>query len=638
MKKINFSILTLLSICLLSCESSNISNESNSSSISSDSFNDSSFSNDIISNSSFEDSSLPSEDISSDFSDSSFEDSSLPSEVISSDVSDSSFEDSSLPSEVISSDISDSFENNETLKYVDESILNEVNTHSINILFNMPGSSIVYKDIGSFSNDINDPQYDSYKYHPEDIESEEIARFFAPAAIFKKIFPGVTINIQTKDSNIPLDPVFDYFNIVSNYGSNFKSGKLVDLSKYKNFNLYKMYDEYYLSRFNYGGFQVAFPHTLSATGTYVNLDDLYDYSIIDSHNDYKKYVDNFTYQSLIDSSKELTTDTHASLFNMEVGNSKYILSNIYDKYINDNKVDFISNQAKENIEKFLQYENELSKYCIYEYNENSTGTVIKDNFSNIQYWNKNKYFMVDEYYTFATIVNPIEHIQNYINMYNISFVNDQINPNIDILPYPKLNDNDESKYSIDLDGLAIRDLSKYGVEESKAEIENALAATFVMFMALDPRAIEAKDKMTFYNEGIKLKGVNTLPLCKQNAKLYWQTDEQYSNFYNPAKEFDDNFKYQLNLWLNDNKVFLTDEGFLELETELKELKDEAKRKSDELNELLAKGSISYVMTVDGWYGDATKKAVKKFQTDFKKKYKLNTRFTLYCYFSRMGTT
>lgn len=35
--------------------------------------------------------------------------------------------------------------------------------------------------------------------------------------------------------------------------------------------------------------------------------------------------------------------------------------------------------------------------------------------------------------------------------------------------------------------------------------------------------------------------------------------------------------------------------------ELKELKDEAKRKSDELNELLAKGSISYVMTVEGWY-------------------------------------
>ena len=29
------------------------------------------------------------------------------------------------------------------------------------------------------------------------------------------------------------------------------------------------------------------------------------------------------------------------------------------------------------------------------------------------------------------------------------------------------------------------------------------------------------------------------------------------------------------------------------------------------------------LTVDGWYGDATKKAVKKFQTDFKKKYKLN---------------
>ena len=29
------------------------------------------------------------------------------------------------------------------------------------------------------------------------------------------------------------------------------------------------------------------------------------------------------------------------------------------------------------------------------------------------------------------------------------------------------------------------------------------------------------------------------------------------------------------------------------------------------------------LTVDGWYGNATKKAVKKFQTDFKKKYKLN---------------
>lgn len=29
------------------------------------------------------------------------------------------------------------------------------------------------------------------------------------------------------------------------------------------------------------------------------------------------------------------------------------------------------------------------------------------------------------------------------------------------------------------------------------------------------------------------------------------------------------------------------------------------------------------LAVDGWYGNATKKAVKKFQTDFKKKYKLN---------------
>ena len=35
--------------------------------------------------------------------------------------------------------------------------------------------------------------------------------------------------------------------------------------------------------------------------------------------------------------------------------------------------------------------------------------------------------------------------------------------------------------------------------------------------------------------------------------------------------------------------------------ELKELKAEAQRKSDELNELLAKGNISYVMTVEGWY-------------------------------------
>lgn len=35
--------------------------------------------------------------------------------------------------------------------------------------------------------------------------------------------------------------------------------------------------------------------------------------------------------------------------------------------------------------------------------------------------------------------------------------------------------------------------------------------------------------------------------------------------------------------------------------ELKDLKDEAQRKSDELNELLAKGNISYVMTVEGWY-------------------------------------
>jgi len=35
--------------------------------------------------------------------------------------------------------------------------------------------------------------------------------------------------------------------------------------------------------------------------------------------------------------------------------------------------------------------------------------------------------------------------------------------------------------------------------------------------------------------------------------------------------------------------------------ELQTLKDEAQRKSDELNSLLEKGGLSYVMTVEGWY-------------------------------------
>ncbi|MBQ8205977.1 MAG: hypothetical protein IJZ77_00765, partial [Bacilli bacterium] len=66
----------------------------------------------------------------------------------------------------------------------------------IDFLVYIEGQRDRLPDIGNYCWDKTDPQYSAYRYHPEDVTSLEMARYFGAAQAFKKLAPGVKINLQ----------------------------------------------------------------------------------------------------------------------------------------------------------------------------------------------------------------------------------------------------------------------------------------------------------------------------------------------------------------------------------------------------------------------------------------------------------
>ena len=459
----------------------------------------------------------------------------------------------------------------------------------IDLVMYIEGQNGTMPDIGNYTPDPNDP---SRKYHPADVSSIEMAKFVGAAAAFKKLCPGVKINLMYCTSS-------EYESLVREYNNQkghlphlmhstttvwemMSAGYLNDLSVYSDTEYYQQYNEFLLSRFNYGGFQGAVPFAMYPWGIFVNMDSLEKYNVVsdtidgeslECTDEYKQWVENFTWASFMDACRKSNTETHAGMSKMYSDIASYSIASIYPSFVSEGKVDLSSSEVISTMSKVLEYENELAKLCVYDYSDVSLSynPTKKEYFSNAASWRGVENFVKDQYSTFmAEAPWSLPTISQYVASNNEKALTDSsvapIDIHVDYLPYPKV-DEDSTAYSgVGVSAMAAGNLcpvgDKDGLEHcysSTAKLEMEVAAYFAMFMGLDPRAIESRSQVRYIHDNKEYVGDLSLPLAKRNAKFNWQIDEAYADIEDPAEDYDDNWQYQLALWLDLYNIYKTND-------------------------------------------------------------------------------
>ena len=247
------------------------------------------------------------------------------------------------------------------------------------------------------------------------------------------------------------------------------------------------------------------------------------------------------------------------------------MESINSQFIKDGTVDLSSDEVLSTISQLLEYENELAKYCVYNYDETSLGSQLtaKEYYSNAAGWKTVENFVKDQYSTFmAEAPWSLTTISQFIKSNNEKALTDQsvtpLDTKIDFLPYPKVSSDDQAFTGIAVEGLTVGNLCPVGDKDglphcysNSAELEQKVASYFAMFMGLDPRAIESQATVKYIHGGKEYTGSLTLPLTKRNSKFTWQEDEAYADIPDPAEDFDDNWQYQLALWFDVYDLYVT---------------------------------------------------------------------------------
>ena len=465
----------------------------------------------------------------------------------------------------------------------------------IDMLIAIDGQRDRLPDIGNTCWDETDPEYDSYRYHEKDIYHQEMLRHVGAASAFKKLAPGVKINLQfcqianynamiqdyrDAKGHLPhimhgTDHVVEYLGI----------GYCHDLSAYDNSEYYNMYNDYFMGRFNFGGFQAGIPYQVDPWGVFVKMDSLEDFSIVtdtidndigECTDEYKEWVDNFTWENFADAVKKSNNETHAGLSRMKEWFLSYSLPTINDQFVSQGDVDLTSEEIVGTLKNLLEYENELSQYCVYNYGVDSFGAegslVAKPQFPNAAYWNAAKNFVDDQYATFQA-ENPwaLAYYSQYVNAHNEQVKNDvtgtmkPLNPNIDFVPYPKVDDDSQAYTGIAVEGLLVGNQCPVGEDgrehcfSAQSKLEMEVAAYYAMFIGVDPRSIKSRSEAQSFYNGLLYTGEVGFPLTKRGAKFKWQEDDEYAHLEDPAENYDDNWQYQLALWFAVNNLYVTND-------------------------------------------------------------------------------
>ena len=458
----------------------------------------------------------------------------------------------------------------------------------IDFLIYIEGQDSAKPDIGNYCWDESDPNYASYRYHPEDVSSVEMARWFGAAQAFKKIAPNVKINLKYCNSRDYDTRVQDYVQTYGHYPELMwtsdkiitaaTNGWVTDLSRYQDSEYYQQFSEFLLSRYNLGGLQAAFPMSTNPWGFFVNLDILSDptnpivinYESDDGYNsdEYIDWIDNLTYETYLNAIKQATNSQHAGISQMSSHVLSYAVGSIYDSFVSNGTVDLASDEQRMKIQRLLEMENEMSHYSVYPYDEANTKITIpyykaKSDYPEAHNWSATKNFCKDQYSLFMT-ESPwgVANIANYI-MSNSE--DSDIVKNIDFIPYPRVSEDDEQYTAVGVGGLVVGEQCPIedGVRkcfDRNSELKMDVAAYFTMFADLDPRSIDARNKVQYVHDGTRFTGDLDLPLCKKGSKFSWQYDDDVLALYpDPAEDFDDNWSYQLYNWLNKYRVYLTND-------------------------------------------------------------------------------
>ena len=459
----------------------------------------------------------------------------------------------------------------------------------IDFLVYIEGQDNVKNDIGNYCWDETDPNYEKYKWHPKDVSSIEMARWFGAAQAFKQLAPGVKINLKYCS-------ISDYPTRIENYQSTyghlpelmwgtehviemFQKGYCADFNKIANVaesSYYDSYNEYFKTRFNIGGCQAGIPIAAEPWGVFVNLDILSDPTnpIIlnpiqdgECSDEYKEWVDNFTWETFVDAVKRTNNDSHAGLSKIVEYFTSYSVESINDQFISTGTVDISSDEVRNTIKKLLEYENELSQYCVYQYDEKNGGSPqgaqVKEQYTGAAPWYGTRNFCEEQFCTFyAEAPWALPTIAQYVKARPGQ---DGIVKKVDFLPYPKVDASSEAYTGIAVEGLTVGNQCPIvdGEEvcyEKDSKLKEEVAAFFAMFAGLDPRAIAAREQIHYIFNDTEYVGDLTLPLIKRNYKYDWQYDEEIlADFPDPAEGFEDNWQYQMSLWLKLYDLYLTND-------------------------------------------------------------------------------
>ena len=457
----------------------------------------------------------------------------------------------------------------------------------IDMLVYIEGQEGTIKDIGNYSPYINedglpyDPETgDIRKYGPNDIYCMEMAKYFGAASAFKKLAPGVKINLIYTSISSYNDTIRQYQDqyghlphimwatdhVVDMVGR----GYAADVSQYSNSPYYDAYNEYFMTRFNFGGFQGGFPIAAEPWGMLVNTTDLEKYYILsdvydDGYNteEYKYWVDTFTWERFVDAVKMSSNETHAGLTKVVEYLMSYSLSSINEMFEREGMIDLTSDEVIATVRQLLEYENELARgdYTVYVYDDYSTGNMANtEKFPEAAPWNGTKNFCENQYATFYTEAPwALTTISQYINEHGL---NDSIS--VDFLPYPMIDETSKQYTGVAVEGLTIGNqcpVDENGNPKCHTEssyLEQKVAAYFAMFMGTDPRSIEARTNVKYFFNGTEYTGDISLPLIKKGFRYAWQDNPEF-NQDDPAKEYADNWQYNMSKWFEIYSVYVTND-------------------------------------------------------------------------------
>ena len=467
---------------------------------------------------------------------------------------------------------------------------------SIDLLVYIEGQNGRLPDIGNFS---NDESVKGYRYYPKDVSSIEMAKYFGAANAFKKLCPGVQINLafcniadypgavrQYKEGNGHLPHLMwgtDHCVQMLSYGYNY------DLSHYSDSAYYDQYNDYLMTRFNYGGFQAAFPISSEPWGILTNASDLVKYNLVSSvldsdtslpSSDYKNYVSDFTWERFTNSITQATDidNHHAGISKVVEWFVDYSLPTIYEQFIRTGTVDLTSPETTEKITRLLTYENNIAtqKQTVYKYGLVDGGAPQTgsnpdtDTYPSAAAWNGRDNCVLDNYCTlWGEAPWAIGTVSSRISTINEEAANGEIDSDtgqpiseitdkFDVLPFPKYDSSSTAYTGIAVEGMTVGNQCPIGTEcTAEKQLEMDVAAYFTMFMGLDPRSIESRSNIHYIFNGEDYYGDATFPLSKHGSRFAWQIDGTLSEN-DPASAYEDNWQYQMANYFKVYNAYVTD--------------------------------------------------------------------------------